>query len=818
MVNDQTSTAIIVPSDYDVKDAFSSTHSPDYTPVSPNYFPASPGNTSPDPSNDLSKYLLASLAISPFHDDPYIKVMQAYDATSNELPIPLPQAPIAPLTVLPPSLMLPLSPMFDPQDFFLPEEILPPQNEHVSYHLPLLILLLRLKMAPKRTSTSAAPAMTQAAIRKLVADSVAAALEAQAATMANADNTNRNTGLIEIHVARKLFSRSNCTDDCKVKFATGTLTEEALSWWNSFAQPIGIEEAYNITWSEFKKLLIKKYCPRTEVKKMEDEFYNLTVKGNDLKTYVRRFQELAVLCPTIVPNSEKLMEVFIGGLPRSIEGNVIKHNSVQGTNDHKRKFDDRRTFTNNNYQNNRNNNNNNRNNDNQQQQNKRQETVWAYATTPTKNSRYTGSLPLCKKCTQNHTRPCTVKCQTCNKVGHLTRNCKNKGPATGSNLQPVSVTCHACGEKGHYINQCLKANNNAHGRAYLLRDRNAHQDPNVVTGMFLLNQHLARVLFDSEADKSFVSISLASMLNIPSITLDTTYDIEMADGNLVGTNTVIQGCTLILLNQPFEINLMSIKLGSFDIVIGMDWLSKYHARIIYDEKVVHIPIDGETLIIRGDRSKTRLSLMSYIKTKRYISRGCQVFVAQVMEKKSVEKRLKDIPVVREFLEVFPKDLPGLPPVRQVEFQIDLIPGAAPVARAPYRLAPSEMQELSDQLQELADRGLSVHSKIDLRLGYHQLRVRDEDIPKTAFRMRYGHYEFQVMPFGLTNTPAVFMDLMNRVCKPYLDKFVIVFIDDILIYSRNKEEHADHLRIILKLLKNEKLHAKFSKCDFWISVV
>nr|GEW92277.1 putative reverse transcriptase domain-containing protein [Tanacetum cinerariifolium] len=234
-------------------------------------------------------------------------------------------------------------------------------------------------------------------------------------------------------------------------------------------------------------------------------------------------------------------------------------------------------------------------------------------------------------------------------------------------------------EKGNYRNQCLKANNDAHGRAYLLRDKNAHQDSNVVTGTFLLNQYLARVLFDSRADKSFVSISLALMLNIPPITLDTTYDIEMADGNLVGTNTIIQGCTLILLNQPFEINLMPIKLGSFDIVIGMDWLSKYHARLICDEKVVHIPIDDETLIIRGDQSKTQLSLISCIKTKRYISRGYQVFIAQVMENKSDEKRLKDIPLAREFLEVFLEDLPGLPPICQVEFQIDLIPRAEPVA-------------------------------------------------------------------------------------------------------------------------------------------
>ncbi|GKF27010.1 putative reverse transcriptase domain-containing protein [Tanacetum coccineum] len=209
-----------------------------------------------------------------------------------------------------------------------------------------------------------------------------------------------------------------------------------------------------------------------------------------------------------------------------------------------------------------------------------------------------------------------------------------------------------------------------------------------------------------------------------------------------------------------------------------------------------------------------------------------------MEKKSDEKRLEDISVVREFLEVFPEDLYGLPPVRQVEFQIDLIPRTTPVARAPYRLAPSEMELLSYLLKRKTDlsecvsitvknryllpriddlfdqlQGLSVYSKIDLRLDYHQLRVRDEVIPKTAFRTRYIHYEFQVMPFGLTNAPAIFMDIMNHVYKPYLDKFVIVFIDDILIYSSNKEEHAIHLRIILELLKKEKLYAKFSKCDF-----
>ncbi|GJU45656.1 putative reverse transcriptase domain-containing protein [Tanacetum coccineum] len=273
----------------------------------------------------------------------------------------------------------------------------------------------------------------------------------------------------------------------------------------------------------------------------------------------------------------------------------------------------------------------------------------------------------------------------------------------------------------------------------------------------------------------------------------------------------------------------------------------------------------------------RLNIISCTKTLKYMEKGFPIFLAHItakeVEDKSKEKRLEDVQIVQDFPEVFPEDLPGLPPTRQVEFQIDLVPGAAPVARAPYRLAPSEMKELSEQLKELSDKGFirpssspwgapvlfvkkkdgsfrmcidyrelnkltvknryplpriddlfdqlqgsSVYSKIDLRSGYHQLRVREEDILKTAFRTRYGHYEFQVMPFGLTNAPAVFMDLMNRVCKPYLDKFVIVFIDDILIYSKNKQEHEEHLKLILELLKKEELYAKFSKCEFWIPKV
>nr|GEW26719.1 putative reverse transcriptase domain-containing protein [Tanacetum cinerariifolium] len=210
----------------------------------------------------------------------------------------------------------------------------------------------------------------------------------------------------------------------------------------------------------------------------------------------------------------------------------------------------------------------------------------------------------------------------------------------------------------------------------------------------------------------------------------------------------------------------------------------------------------------------------------------------LMNAKVDEPKLSDIFVVQDFVDVFPEDLSGLPPQRQVEFNIDLVPGATPVAKSPYHLAPSEMQELSRQLQEELNKltvkhryplsriddlfdqlqGACYFSKIDLRSGYHHLRVHEDDIIKTAFRMRYGHFEFTVMPFGLTNAPTVFINLMNWVCKPHLDKFVIIFIDDILIYSKYKEEHEVHLRLVLELLKKEKLYAKFSKYEFWLQAM
>ncbi|GJW05478.1 putative reverse transcriptase domain-containing protein [Tanacetum coccineum] len=572
-----------------------------------------------------------------------------------------------------------------------------------------------------------------------------------------------------------VFSISNCPATSQVKFATCTLQDDALTWWNSHVKTTTPEVAHAMPWAALKKMMTDKYCPKGEIKKIETE----------------------MMFPEEVDKNEKKL----GHLAKDCRSRPATANN-----------------------NNRNtNNNNNRNN--------------------------------------------------------------NNPRAQGANTN--AIVCFECGAPGHFRNNCPQWRNKNQGngsgvaRAYAVGVAGQNPDNNVVTGTFLLNNRCASILFDTGADRSFVSTQFSALINISPTTLDHGYNVELADGRIIWVNMVLLGCTLNFLNHLFHIDLMPVEMGTYDVIIGMDWLTKYQAVIDCAKKIVRIPFGSEILIFHGDGSRnkrgTRLNIISCTKAQKYLLQGCHVFLAHITVKetgdKSKKKQLEEVPIVKNFPEVFPEDLPGLPPTRQVEFHIDLVPGAAPVARAPYRLAPSEMKELADQLQELSDKGFirpssspwgapvlfvkkkdgslrmcidyrelnkltvknryplpriddlfdqlqgsSVYSKIDLRSGYHQLRVREEDISKTAFRTRYGHYEFQVMPFGLTNAPAVFMDLMNRVCKPYLDKFVIVFIDDILIYSKSKQEHEEHLKIILELLKKEELYAKFSKCEFWIPKV
>nr|GEZ33364.1 hypothetical protein [Tanacetum cinerariifolium] len=408
--------------------------------------------------------------------------------------------------------------------------------------------------------------------------------------------------------------------------------------------------------------------------------------------------------------------------------------------------------------------------------NKKKEKIGAgfVATAPPKN-KFVNQYPKCTKCYTYHPEDGVCRlCFNCQRPSHFAKDCRAPlKRATPVNAVRMGNPLVLEGNHNNWNNR-----NQARGRAFNVNAVGALQDPNVVTGTFSLNDRFA------------------------------TY------------------C------KPWLCDRNDRWSWEFDVIMGMDWLSQNKAVIVCYEKVVEIPlIGGEVLGVQRERT---------------------LGVAKaLMNAKVDEPKVGDIFVVRDFIDVFLKDLSGLPPQRLVEFRKDLIPGATPVVKSPYRLAPLEIQELSvlfvkkkdgsfrmgidyrelnkltvknryplPRIDDLFDQlqGSCYFFKIDLRSGYHQLRVHDDDIIKTTFRTRYGHFEFTVMPFRLTNAPAVVMDLMNRVCKPYLDKFVIVFIDDILIYSNTKEDHEVHLRLVLELLRKEKLYANFSKSEFWLQEV
>ncbi|GJW79335.1 putative reverse transcriptase domain-containing protein [Tanacetum coccineum] len=482
------------------------------------------------------------------------------------------------------------------------------------------------------------------------------------------------------------------------------------------------------------------------------------------------------MCPDLVPNEKKKVERYIKGFLERIKGNItsarpttlhdainlareLVEQAVQGkaarvNESNKRKWEEHQKNNPNNNNNNPNNRNRNRNNSNQHhQQNRRQETIRAYVAAPTEGRAYAGNLPWCQRCRAHHQQgPCPPKCGKCGRLGHQEKGCRVRFPDAGGN--PINNHFHATGD-----NHC---------------------------GMW--PWLWACLCFMSNEFTPFIDIAPAA--------LNTSYEVELADGNIVSTNTILRGCTLALFSHMFKIDLLPTRLGSFDVIIGMDWLSYHRAVIVCYEKIVRIPLpNGEILEIQGERPEKDSKSLSCIKAD--------------------EKRLDDIRTVRDFPEVFPNNLTGLPPVREIEFRIDLIPGALPVVKAPREsfIRPSHSPWGAPVLF------------VKKKDGALRMCIDYRELNKLTIKNRYPlpriddlFDQLQVMPFGLTNAPAIFMDLMNRVCKPYLDKFVIVFIDDILIYSKSEEEHEVHLKTILDLLEKEKLYAKFSKCEFWLKEV
>ncbi|KAI3751218.1 hypothetical protein L2E82_22266 [Cichorium intybus] len=647
------------------------------------------------------------------------------------------------------------------------------------------------------------------------------------------------------------FRTCFCPEESKVIFAVNLLRDDAKDWWEMLAKDLTDAQIEAITWAEFTTKFRQEYVPQIEMERLAREYLNLTQTTETVAEITKKFNERALFCPEYAATEKMRMNRYLAMLRMDIR-EFVSAARHQTLNDMIAAARARELELEN------------------QQRQKRQAPTQSHP--PSKKHKGGDQGRHGQRSHEGHyARDCRQEAKiffNCNQVGHIKSQCPSLSKTTVQNPAPSTLRI----TDGH---QVKTGTPKAKGRVFQLTAGEAQAVPDVITGTFSVNSLSTLVLFDSGASHSFVSLEFSKSFSITLETLDNPLEVEIADDKIVRAFNVFRNCNLEVKGVRFNIDLIPIPLRDRRVIIGMDWLSNHEAWIDCKNKQVWVQTpSGGKLIIQGEKRRNNMTFCSAARVRRHFQHGGSGFLAYVTDTREERKKaVEDVPVVQEFPDVFPEDLPGIPLERQVEFRIDLVPGAAPIAKAPYRLAPPEMQELSTQLQELLDKGFirpssspwgapilfvkkkdgshrmcidyrelnkltvknryplpriddlfdqlqgaSWFSKIDIRSRYHQMRVKEEDIPKTAFRTRYGHYEFVVMPFGLTNAPAAFMDLMNRVCRPMLDKSVIVFIDDILIYSKTREEHENHLREILEVLRREKLYAKFSKCEFWLREV
>ncbi|KAM1721715.1 hypothetical protein ACFX12_023218 [Malus domestica] len=428
--------------------------------------------------------------------------------------------------------------------------------------------------------------------------------------------------------------------------------------------------------------------------------------------------------------------------------------------------------------------------------------------------------------------------------------------------------------RGNQGNRGRGGRQQAQGRVNHMSLQEAQNHPDLIMGTLNVLGHFAKVLIDCGATHSVISHTFAQITQPHLSPLGFDLEFAMPRGDKCYVDSVYLGCPVMVEGVIMSADLIPLDIVDFDVILGADWLHHNRAHIdCYGKSVTFYRPGLPEVTFVGERSGVRHGVISAMRARKLLSKGCQGYLAHVVLNDVAPTSIEEVGVVRHYPDVFPDDLPGLPPNREVEFSIDLLPGTDPISLTPYRMAPAELRELKIQLQELLDKGFiqpssspwgapvlfvkkkdgtlrlcidyrqlnrvtiknryplpriddlfdqlkgaCVFSKIDLRSGYYQLKIKEDDVPKTAFRTRYGHYEFLVMPFGLTNAPAAFMRLMNEVFQKYLDKFVIVFIDDILVYSKSQADHIRHLNLVLRKLREHQLYAKFSKCQFWLTEV
>ncbi|KAL0537104.1 hypothetical protein IC582_026074 [Cucumis melo] len=610
-----------------------------------------------------------------------------------------------------------------------------------------------------------------------------------------------------------------CPEDQKVQCAVFMLTERGTAWWETTERMLS-RDVSQITWQQFKESFYAKFFSASLRDAKRQEFLNLEQVDMTVEQYDAEFDMLSRFAPEMIATEAARADKFVRGLRLDIQGlvrafrpathadalrlavdlslqeraNSSKTAGRGSTSGQKRKAEQQPVPV--------------------PQWNFRSGGEFRrFQQKPFEVGEAARGKPLCTTCGKHHLGRClfgTRTCFKCRQEGHTADRC------------PLRLT-------GNAQNQGAGAPHQ--GRVFATNKTEAERAGTVVT-------------------------------------------VSTPSGECMLSKEKVKACQIEIAGHVIEVTLLVLDMLDFDVILGMDWLAANHASIDCSRKEVTFNfLSMASFKFKGGGSRSLPQVISAIRASKLLSQSTWGILASVVDTREVDVSLSSEPVVRDYPDVFPEELPGLPPHREVEFAIELEPGTVPISRAPYRMAPAELKELKVQLQELLDKGFirssvspwgapvlfvkkkdgsmrlcidyrelnkvtvknryplpriddlfdqlqgaTVFFKIDLRSGYHQLRIKDGDVPKTAFRSRYGHYEFIVMSFGLTNAPAVFMDWMNRVFREFLDTFVIVFIDDILIYSKTEAEHEEHLRIVLQTLRDNKLYAKFSKCEFWLKQV
>ncbi|CAA0826246.1 Uncharacterized mitochondrial protein AtMg00860, partial [Striga hermonthica] len=662
-----------------------------------------------------------------------------------------------------------------------------------------------------------------------------------------------------------IFEITECTERQRIICAQLQMTGDARLWWNSYwgMRP---GEKENLTWMQFKEMMEEKYYPVHYRAEMERQFLALSQKNRTVDEYEREFTRLGSFVKYLVDTEAKKARRFQDGLQREIRHHVVEH-CIQTYADIVVKAQEVDASF--------------RRGDGQiqvqpiaqipaqppvqptpvQQAKDKNKRKWKGPQNNNKQKQQANrpQFPACGKCGRSHPEACLAGqniCFFCRKPGHNLKECLDRQQQRNQG-QP----------------QQQRAGPQA--QVYAVEQVQVEHNPGTMSGMIILNDIPIFALFDTRATHSFVSKRCIEITGAKFINTVDPLEVSLASGQKIVTSSKADNLRLNIGGRILEVGAYVIEMRDFDLILGMDWLTCYRADIrCHNREVILYLSEEDQIPFYGSKMRTLPRVISMAKAKKIIRRkDCQGYFVSIVDENSRSQTPHDVPIVREFVDVFSDQLPGRPPNRQVEFTIDLVPGVAPVSKAPYRMAPKELQELKTQIQELLKlgfirpsispwgapvlfvkkkdgsmrmcsdyrdfnrltiknkyplpriddlfdqlRGVCVFSKIDLRSGYHQLKIKESDIAKTAFRTRYGYYEFVVMLFGVSNAPTVLMDLMNRVFHKYLEQFVIVFIDDILVYSKSQEEHEQHLRVVLGTLRKEKLYAKFFKCEFWLKKV